>query len=368
MNNFFRWGMILALLVIVGCGVIAVRIVFVEDSDVTVPSLVGMSMTDAAVSLQQVGLLAKVDQVDSSQPTGTVISQHIEAGQRVGKGKVVLIKVSKGGERIPVPDVRGLEFGEAVRTLDQAGFKAGAVLRVTDSLKPAGSVIAQNPAAPALVGGNRAIQLLVCEGNTGQTGGMLFVPDLRGQTVALAGDILTQTGLSLDKIITLPSDAVPEGTVIASIPRSGARIPSGGVITLHVAKAPLPSANAGDEPISLGEPKPVEPKPVEPKPTPQAESKPDPKPIPKPEAKPVVTQQETKPVEARKVAKIRYQVPPLTKPLSLKIEIVDVNGTRTLKDTQTGGSEYITLDAPYAGEARVLIHLGGDFVWQDRFE
>lgn len=368
MNSFFRWGMILALLVIVGCGVIAVRIVFVEDSDVTVPSLVGMSMTDAAVSLQQVGLLAKVDQVDSSQPTGTVISQHIEAGQRVGKGKVVLIKVSKGGERIPVPDVRGLEFGEAVRALDQAGFKAGSVLRVTDSLKPAGSVIAQNPAAPALVGGNRAIQLLVCEGNTGQTGGMLFVPDLRGQTAALAEDILTQTGLSLDKVITLPSDAVPEGTVIASIPRSGARVPSGGMITLHVAKAPLPSANAGETPPPPGESKPVEPKPVEPKQTPQTESKPEPKPVPKPEVKPAVTQQETKLVEARKVAKIRYQVPPLTKPLSLKIEIVDVNGTRTLKDTQTGGSEYITLDAPYAGEARVLIHLGGDFVWQDRFE
>lgn len=368
MNSFFRWGMIIALLVIVGCGVVAVRIVFVEDPDVTVPSLVGMSMTDAAVSLQQVGLLAKVDQVDSPQPTGTVISQHIEAGQRVGKGKLVLLKVSKGGGRIPVPDVRGLEFGEAVRKLDQAGFKAGTILRVSDPLKPAGSVIAQNPAAPALLGGNRAVQLLVCEGNTGQAGGMLFVPDLRGQTLSLGTDILAQTGLSLDKVITIPSDTVPEGTIVTSIPRFGARVPAGGVVTLHVAKAPDPSPNSGGNTNTA----PVEPQPVDPKPTPPVDPKPtpptDPKPDPKPTPQPVTPSRENPPVDTRKIAKIRYQVPPLTKPMSLKIEIVDVNGTRTLKDAQTNGSEYITLDASYSGEARVLIHLGGDFVWQDRFE
>lgn len=44
-----------------------------------------------------------------------------------------------------IPDVRGMTFAEAAKTLDSLGFSVGNVLRVTDPLKPAGTVIAQNP-------------------------------------------------------------------------------------------------------------------------------------------------------------------------------------------------------------------------------
>lgn len=151
MNRFFRFGMLLALLVILGSGFMALKIVFSESPDVEVPALAGLSMVEAVDSLEKLGLLAKVDQVDSTQGAGTVISQWPEAGEGVPKGKVVLLKVSKGGERLSLPDVRGLEFGEAVRRLSDGGFKVAEILRVADPLKAAGTVIAQNPAAPAMI-------------------------------------------------------------------------------------------------------------------------------------------------------------------------------------------------------------------------
>jgi serine/threonine-protein kinase len=71
--------------------------------------------------------------------------------------------------------------------------------------------------------------------------------------------------------------------------------------------------------------------------------------------------------EQTKTAKIRYQVPPLARPMNVRVEIIDDNGTRTLLDRQARSGEYIVLDAPYAGEAAVTIYLGGEFVWQDRY-
>ena len=68
-----------------------------------------------------------------------------------------------------------------------------------------------------------------------------------------------------------------------------------------------------------------------------------------------------------KVAKIRYQVPPLTKQMPLKIEIVDGSGTRVLLNREVKGGEYVSLEAPYIEEGVVTIFLGGEFVWQDRY-
>ena len=38
-----------------------------------------------------------------------------------------------------------------------------------------------------------------------------------------------------------------------------------------------------------------------------------------------------------------------------------------LKDGTAKSGEYISLNVPYSGEARVTIYLGGEFVWQDRY-
>lgn len=378
MNRFFRWGILLALLVMVVCGVIAVRIIFVPDEGVAVPSLVGLQADIALARLEAVGLSAQIDQVNSGQPSGAVISQSMDPGQKAARGAKVFIKVSKGGALIQVPDVRGAEFAAAVKQLDAAGFKVGTVLRVSDQIKSPGTVIAQNPAFPAMIPGNRMVDLLVSEGKAGVTE-MVLVPDLMGQSEELARQILEQSDLTVGRTIKINTDAVPEGSVSRTNPRAGARVPARQAVTLYIAV----------EPVSADESRPavVQVKPNEDVPRNQIGTQPaDDSPVgggssslPVPEERtdpvivPVIPQTGNEPAlpkpdsYARKIAKVRYQVPPLSRALSLKIQLSDQAGSRILKEGTVKGGEYLTFDAPYSGSASVEIHLGDEMVWRERY-
>ena len=395
MGRIHRWGMIVAFLVIIGCAYLGVKMVFVEDKDVAVPGVTGMQLVDALNALQTRGLLAKVDKVDSSAPEDTVVAQNLSAGEKVSKGKVVLLRVSKGGAAQAIPDVRGLKFEEGVKMLGDAGFKVDRVVRVTDKLTPSGTVIAQNPAAPQRVSSNCMVTLLVSSGAKGENS-FVAVPDLRGYGQQAAIDMIEQLGLRLGQTTESPSDAVPEGSVLSSRPKAGSRVPAGSLVSLTFARAPLPTdappveappANDQDparaeavRKVVIKETKPVtiptklpardETQVVE---TPAQPAKPAAPAATQTPAQPAQQQQQAQPQQAakpsgpQKTAKVRYQVPPLTKPLSLKIELMDDYGTRVLKDGTAKSGEYISMNVPYTGEARVTIYLGGDFVWQDRY-
>ncbi len=390
MKYFLRFGMILALAVIVGCGYVAARIVFAPAEDLVMPNLVDVPATDAVESLQRLGLLAKLDSVESTKPEGVIVSQIPRAEDRVASGKVVLLKVSKGTQALPVPDVRGLPFAEAVGKLDSAGFKVNTVLRVTDTLKTPGTVIAQNPAAPAMAAASRRVDLLVCEGAAGQSG-LIEVPDVKGRTLEVARKILDSSALSVDRVLQVPSGSVPEGVIVNTRPRAGAKVASGSRVTLSVAVTPEASASTAaseqSAPGTASTTKASVPQtPSTPAVLPSAPSAPraplapatQPS-IPQtpsastpavspPQTPATQTPAASEPSQPQKIAKVRYQVPPLARPLSLKITMRDKNGMRVLREVQATGGEYIAFDAPYVDEARVTVHLGGEFVWEDRFQ
>ena len=208
--------------------------------------------------------------------------------------------------------------------------------------------------------------------------------------------MIEQLGLRLGQTTESPSDAVPEGSVLSSRPKAGSRVPAGSLVSLTFARAPLPTdappveappANDQDparaeavRKVVIKETKPVtiptklpardETQVVE---APAQPAKPAAPAATQTPAQPAQQQQQAQPQQAakpsgpQKTAKVRYQVPPLTKPLSLKIELMDDYGTRVLKDGTAKSGEYISMNVPYTGEARVTIYLGGDFVWQDRY-
>jgi serine/threonine-protein kinase len=345
---------------------------------------------DATNRLQASGLLARIDQVDSNHPEGTVIAQSIPQNGRTSKGKIVTIKVSRGGSQVKIPDVRGKEFPDAARALEDAGLKVGAVVRVADQANPANTVIAQNPASPAMIVSNRMVDLLVSEGGTGGPD-TVQVPDLRGQDEEHARQILEQTGLAASKVITLASDQMPEGAVIRTEPRNGARVPSGRAVTLYIAEAPGPPAvqvygaaspaerhraaevspapAASPAPKRAGAANPYAPQP-ETAPPNQAAAIPEWNPATQP-ASPAAPKRKRENARAQagsKMAKIRYQVPPLARPLGLVISISDMSGPRTLKQQRVNGGEYISMDSPYSGEATVTMTMDGQRVWQEKFK
>ena len=394
MGKVHRWGVIIAFVVIIVCAWIGIKTIFIEEKDSVVPSVVGMQLLDAVDALQAKGLLAKVDKVDSPLKEDVVVSQNLPAGEKVSKGKVILLKVSKGGSLMPIPDVRGMKYEEAVKILNESGFKVDKILRVTDKIKASGSVIAQNPAAPQQVAKNTMISLLVSSGNS-QDGSFVQVPDLVGQPVEMAAQVLEQIGLMAGAQTELPSASMPAGTILSTNPRKNAKVPAGTQVSITFARAPkegesvpdaLPETATDKEraaavrTVVIKEAVPSQMPSKIPEVKEKTESKTKTVPVvstqeqpkeeqPKPEVKKVPETKEEKAVQGtpKKTAKIRYQVPPLSKPLSIKIDMKDSSGTHVLKDGIAKSGEYISMNAPYSGEAVITILLGGDFVWQDRF-
>jgi serine/threonine-protein kinase len=115
---------------------------------VTVPSVVGKQKPDAQAALQDAGLRVTVHEADSNRPKGEVTAQTPGSGAQVPTGSRVTITVSKGTQKVPVPDVKGRTKDEASGILQGAGFTVRAVEEVgTDAQQ--GKVIRQKPAAGA---------------------------------------------------------------------------------------------------------------------------------------------------------------------------------------------------------------------------
>ena len=393
MNRLFSWGIFIAVLVLVCCGFIGIKMVFGPNDEAEMPSLIGVSAVEATNMLQAVGLTARIDQVDSNHTEGTVIAQDIAPGEKTTKGKIATLKVSRGGTLVKIPDVRSKEFPEAAKELEDAGLKVGAVVRVSDQLKQPNTVIAQNPAAPAMVMNNRMVELLVSEGGTGRAD-TVQIPDLRGQTEQNARETLDQNDLVVGRILTIATTRVPEGTVEKTEPRAGARVPTGRAVNLYMAKAPEPApevqttqqqqptddistvpnipspitSNTGSDTagmaqeISTWNPN----QPVQAGPQPQISAQTQTSAQTMQEARRTVPQAPATP-SSGKLAKIRYQVPPLARALSLNIVMADQEGTRVLREQQVSGGEYVSMDAPYSGNALVTVRLGEQQVWQEKY-
>jgi len=399
-NRLFRWGIFIALLVLAASSFIAIRMVFGDNNESTVPTLIGVSAVDATNLLQSAGLLARIDQVDSHYPEGTVIAQSMSPGELTDRGKIVTIKVSRGGTQVKIPDVRNKDYPAAVQELETAGLKVGTVLRVSDQLKQPNVVIAQNPAAPASVMNNRMVDLLVSEGGTGREE-TVQVPDLRGETEANARRVLEQSHLVMSRAISQETNQFPEGTVVRTDPRAGTRVPTGRAVALYIARAPDPAAQAQAQAQEQAQAQ------VQTQPEQQPQLNPPPQAVISPSAgqaaetptwnpnqptqlqttsqqpvqdapaaqQPVLQQQIQQPVPVPiptpqlgdKMARVRYQVPPLARPLDLNISMNDQSGTRTLREQQVQGGEYISMDVPFSGIATVTVRLGNQQVWQERY-
>ncbi len=118
---------------------------------VKVPVLVGAQREVAVQQLRSRGLAPAVTEEVSSSPAGEVIRQSPSAGTQVAPGSSVSIVVSKGAQKIAVPNVIGKQRSDAVSVLRAAGLTpvvqeqdtdvTSQVGRVTDQFPPPGSKV-----------------------------------------------------------------------------------------------------------------------------------------------------------------------------------------------------------------------------------
>ncbi|MEU8297238.1 Stk1 family PASTA domain-containing Ser/Thr kinase [Micromonospora sp. NPDC048909] len=89
---------------------------------ISVPNLVGKSLTDARTALTQLGLVVVENYKDSDKPKDEILGQSPADGTGVEKGTQVKLEVSKGPPLVVVPRVIDLPCPQAKQVLESQGF------------------------------------------------------------------------------------------------------------------------------------------------------------------------------------------------------------------------------------------------------
>jgi eukaryotic-like serine/threonine-protein kinase len=116
-------------------------------AQVKVPDVTGLARDSAESLLTDAGFEPAVEEAESDKPEDEVISQNPAAGTQVDRGSRVTITVSKGIEKVSVPDVAGRTRRDASAQLRAVGLVP--VVQEQDVTDPAqdGVVISERPGA-----------------------------------------------------------------------------------------------------------------------------------------------------------------------------------------------------------------------------
>jgi serine/threonine-protein kinase len=106
---------------------------------IAVPSLVGRNINEARAALQQLGLLAVEQYVQSDKPRDQVVDQSPAPGSGVDKSAEVRLKISNGPPAVVVPRVLGMPCPQAKQLLESQQLTVGV------QFNPNGIVRYQNP-------------------------------------------------------------------------------------------------------------------------------------------------------------------------------------------------------------------------------
>ncbi|MER7128958.1 Stk1 family PASTA domain-containing Ser/Thr kinase [Streptosporangium saharense] len=191
---------------------------------VKVPELATQTLAAAKKTLTDLGLQVKIEETfDDKLPKDTVIDTDPPAETEVDKNSVVTLKVSKGVEKVEVPDVLNMTVEEATSALEAKGFKASVQTKV--STRPQGKVFQSDPAAGEKAAKDSTVRIYVPKE-------AVEVPGVVNLTVEDATRMLKDAGFK-PKIVKQPSD-LPEGTVLSQGPQAGTKLNPGTTITLVV--------------------------------------------------------------------------------------------------------------------------------------
>jgi eukaryotic-like serine/threonine-protein kinase len=128
---------------------------------VTVPDVTGLTRDSAEARLRDEGLEVAVDEQESDEPEGDVISQSPAGGSHVTRGETVTITVSTGRPQVSVPDVVGQREERASSRLGAAGLTPVRQEREVTDASQDGVVIEQRPGAGSEVDQGSEVVIVV---------------------------------------------------------------------------------------------------------------------------------------------------------------------------------------------------------------
>jgi beta-lactam-binding protein with PASTA domain/predicted Ser/Thr protein kinase len=196
---------------------------------VSVPDVTNLSEADATKRLENAGFKVTVqEQFSNTVPSGAAIGTEPAAGTQLSTLQPVTLLISKGANKVEVPDVVGLDDQAALAALQAAGLSGTEVQR--DSEEPQGQVVAQSPGAGNLVPRGSQVTIFA-------SSGAITVPDVVGQARKAAVTALKKAGFVAAVTEQATTDPAEVGIVLSEFPPGGSRGQRGDTVTISVGVA-----------------------------------------------------------------------------------------------------------------------------------
>ncbi|MEY4105629.1 MAG: hypothetical protein RLZZ478_992 [Actinomycetota bacterium] len=207
-------------------------IVIGPGTRVEVPSVAGMSITQASNALTPLGINIEVRQKEFSEDIadGKVIRSDPAGGDKVAEGGTVYLYVSQGKERYTVPTIAGLTPEEATALIQDSNLRVGAVTSRFSPDVEAGKIIAQEPAASARVMRDSLVNFVVSKGIES-----MAVNNYIGKSGEQALNELTAAGFDVEVEYKYSETEAPD-FVISQLPEPSGDLPKGSKIILVVSQ------------------------------------------------------------------------------------------------------------------------------------
>jgi beta-lactam-binding protein with PASTA domain len=211
---------------------IAMRVA-VRARQVTVPDLVGKSITDATNLASGLDLQLRIDEArrpDAKVPVGFVLAQDPVSGSSVRRQRSVRVWVSAGAHIARAPSLLGETQRSAEIRVAQEGLLIGTVSEIRSALYPPDMVVAQDPPPTTQTA---EIRLLV---NRGEDRATYVMPDLIGLNGDRAADVMRIRGFRVSITSQSAASAIPPGVVVRQTPAGGYQVHPGDAIALEVSR------------------------------------------------------------------------------------------------------------------------------------
>ncbi len=240
-NAFWYIWLVLFTIAVVVVGLAAREFLnWLNVPTVEVPDVTGVALHEAETTLRQKGLRSAVvaQRFDDAIPEGHVLSQTPEAGELVRQGREISLVLSRGPEVVIVPDLTGKPFREADLLLRAEGLEFGGVVYEHDDVIPEDSVISQTPRPGMPVPKGTLVDLVLSKGPEPVP---VLLPSFTGLKLEEAEARLLELGLVPGKVVYEENPDFQEGVVITTDPPPGAELSVGDTVNLVVAKGGVPA-------------------------------------------------------------------------------------------------------------------------------
>lgn len=226
---------------------------FVRSGVTTVPQVEGLSRGEAAARLADQGLrlrgVEEEGRYDEKVPAGSIVQQSPDARTLVKRGSSVSVVLSKGPQRVDVPDLAGKGLPAAQAALSGAGLTVGRILGAFSKTQGTSTVLASDPGPGATIPPSTPVHVLLALSVPAER---FVMPDLVYRDYDSVRPYFEQHGFRFGNVKFERYEGVAAGVILRQYPLPGHPVTKQDNISLVVATAdtlPGEPPAPGPEPV-----------------------------------------------------------------------------------------------------------------------